>query len=99
MHERCATCARFRLKELFDRVVHVVDASETKSSVILSDMETYVSDEENFCDDGPLALPTSAIFIDDSFRERLDVLENVGIPVFDCSMIAALIDDRPPRAA
>ncbi|WP_277189313.1 ATP-grasp domain-containing protein [Caballeronia sp. BR00000012568055] len=31
-----------------------------------------------------------AIFIDDSFRERLDVTKRLGIPTFDCSMIEML---------
>jgi hypothetical protein len=35
-----------------------------------------------------------AIFIDDSFRERLDVSQRCGIPVFDCSEVEALLDWR-----
>lgn len=35
-----------------------------------------------------------AIFIDDSFRERFDVSEKCGIPVFDLDGIEALIDWR-----
>ena len=35
-----------------------------------------------------------AIFIDDSFSERLRVHEATGIPTFDCSMIEMLLDDR-----
>jgi len=35
-----------------------------------------------------------AIFIDDSFSERLRVHEATGIPTFDCSMIEMLFDDR-----
>jgi carbamoyl-phosphate synthase large subunit len=35
-----------------------------------------------------------AIFIDDSFREREEVKERLGIPTFDCSMIEMLLDDR-----
>lgn len=35
-----------------------------------------------------------AIFIDDSFSERLEVAERLGIPTFDCSMIELLIDAR-----
>lgn len=35
-----------------------------------------------------------AIFIDDSFRERYDVSEKCGIPVFDLDSIEALIDWR-----
>ncbi len=33
-----------------------------------------------------------SIYIDDSFAERLDVSQNCGIPVFDCSEVEALID-------
>lgn len=33
-----------------------------------------------------------AIFIDDSFAERMDVAKNCGIPVFDLSEVEALID-------
>jgi hypothetical protein len=33
-----------------------------------------------------------AIFIDDSFAERLDVSNNCNIPTFDCSMIEVLIE-------
>lgn len=35
-----------------------------------------------------------AVFIDDSFSERLDVSRTKGIPVFDCSEAEALIDWR-----
>lgn len=35
-----------------------------------------------------------AIFIDDSFRERLEVHERQGIPTFDNSMIELLLDER-----
>lgn len=35
-----------------------------------------------------------AIFIDDSFSERLDVSQKKNIPVFDCSEVEALIDWR-----
>ncbi len=36
----------------------------------------------------------AAIFIDDSFRERRDVLETAGIPVFDLDAIEQLLDTR-----
>jgi len=35
-----------------------------------------------------------AIFIDDSFRERRDVAENAGIPVFDLDAVEQLLDLR-----
>jgi len=38
--------------------------------------------------------PEDSIFIDDSFSERKEVFERLGIPTFDCSMIELLIDDR-----
>jgi carbamoyl-phosphate synthase large subunit len=37
----------------------------------------------------------NAIFIDDSFSERLDVHQRCGIPTFDCSMLDALISTHP----
>ena len=37
----------------------------------------------------------NAIFLDDSFAERKDVFERLGIPTFDCSMIDALISSHP----
>jgi hypothetical protein len=37
----------------------------------------------------------NAIFVDDSFAERLDVHLRLGIPTFDCSMIDALIFTHP----
>lgn len=37
----------------------------------------------------------NAIFIDDSFAERQDVHQRLGIPTFDCSMIEALISTHP----
>ncbi len=40
----------------------------------------------------------SAIFIDDSFSERLRVQEATGIPTFDCSMIEMLLDTRSVAA-
>ncbi len=36
-----------------------------------------------------------AIFLDDSFAERQDVHQHLGIPTFDCSMIDALISTHP----
>lgn len=38
---------------------------------------------------------SNAIFVDDSFSERLDVHQRCGIPTLDCSMIEALISTRP----
>lgn len=35
-----------------------------------------------------------AIFVDDSFSERVAVASKVGIPTFDCSMVEMLLDDR-----
>jgi hypothetical protein len=35
-----------------------------------------------------------AIFIDDSFSQRLEVSKICGIPTFDPSMVEALLDDR-----
>jgi carbamoyl-phosphate synthase large subunit len=37
----------------------------------------------------------NAIFLDDSFAERKDVHQRLGIPTFDCSMIDALISNHP----
>jgi carbamoyl-phosphate synthase large subunit len=37
----------------------------------------------------------NAIFVDDSFAERQDVHQLLGIPTFDCSMIDALIFTHP----
>ena len=36
----------------------------------------------------------NSIFIDDSFSQRLDVAEKIGIPTFDISMLECLIDER-----
>lgn len=38
--------------------------------------------------------PEKAIFIDDSFAERYQVSKSLGIPVFDCSEVEALINWR-----
>ena len=35
-----------------------------------------------------------SIYIDDSFQQRLEVANNIGIPTFDASMVEALIDER-----
>ena len=35
-----------------------------------------------------------AIFIDDSFSQRIEVSKKCKIPTFDCSMIESLIDER-----
>jgi hypothetical protein len=35
---------------------------------------------------------SDAIFVDDSFSERIDVHEKCQIPTFDCSMIEMLIN-------
>lgn len=37
----------------------------------------------------------NAIFVDDSFAERRQVFDDIGIPTFDCSMIEALIANHP----
>jgi carbamoyl-phosphate synthase large subunit len=37
----------------------------------------------------------NAIFLDDSFAERLDVHEHCGIPTFDCSSLDVLISNHP----
>jgi carbamoyl-phosphate synthase large subunit len=37
----------------------------------------------------------NAIFLDDSFAERKEVYQCLGIPTFDCSMIDALISNHP----
>ncbi len=37
---------------------------------------------------------TDSIFIDDSFSERKDVYEQLGILTFDCSMLEMLLDER-----
>jgi hypothetical protein len=39
-------------------------------------------------------VPEGAIFIDDSFRERMDVSRRHNIPTFDSSMLELLIDER-----
>lgn len=36
----------------------------------------------------------NAIFIDDSYSQRKETAEILGIPTFDCSMVEALLDDR-----
>ena len=36
--------------------------------------------------------PSDAIFVDDSFAERMDVSEHCNIPTFDCSMIELLTE-------
>jgi len=87
---------RYRLKQLFDRILHLTDPAATKSRAILSDMEEHLLPEDTSCAEHDDNVSSRAIFIDDSFRERRDVLRNVKIPVFDCSMISALLDDRPP---
>jgi hypothetical protein len=38
--------------------------------------------------------PAGAIFIDDSFSERMDVRSRLRIPTFDLSMLELLLDDR-----
>jgi hypothetical protein len=61
---------KYRLSNLFDRIVHLRNG-EKKSSVITH---------------------ADAIFIDDSFSERLDVQLAKKIPTFDCSMMEFLLD-------
>ena len=75
-----------RLFELFNRVLHVTDRAVMKSSVISRDLKESCGDKEDE------EMKRFAIFIDDSFRERKDVFENVGIPVFDLGMLDVLID-------
>lgn len=41
-----------------------------------------------------MSVQDSAIFIDDSYRERLDVRENIGLPVFDLDALEQLMDWR-----
>lgn len=39
----------------------------------------------------------NSIFVDDSFSERIDVHQKIGIPTFDCSMIESLIENNYPN--
>lgn len=41
-----------------------------------------------------IATDLPAIFIDDAFRERRDVLQNTGVPVFDLDAVEQLLDLR-----
>jgi carbamoyl-phosphate synthase large subunit len=50
-----------------------------------------IKKEENKAD---FINPNGAIFIDDSYKERLSVHARWGIPTFDCSMIEVLLDDK-----
>lgn len=70
---------------------------------IYRSLKSYSISEELFSDiiivdeDKPKSsyvTESPAIFIDDAFRERLDVSEVCGIPVFDCSEVEALLDWR-----
>lgn len=81
----------FRLRPLFDRILHVTDRSIPKSVEIVRDMNVHLSEGDSCVDDAS----SRAIFVDDSFRERRDVFENSGMLVFDCSMISVLLDERP----
>ena len=80
-------------------MVHITAAAadQSKSSRILQDMAHFGHTHPGSCDlngtTTPVGVGAAAIFIDDSFRERLDVHERVGIPVFDCSMLSVLIDE------
>ena len=73
-------------KEIYDSLAHYrIDKNLFDEIIHIKDETTpkseYVTDEK-------------AIFIDDSFRERKDVAEKCGIPVFDCDAISALMDYR-----
>lgn len=107
--EPMAVLAHYRLREVFDRVIHITAESthQAKSHHIRSDMFSFLEPEPKHCIPA-LTNPADhigqgaqqcsgpkAIFIDDSFRERYDVSKELGIPVFDCSMLNVLLDERP----
>lgn len=60
--------------------------------------EALFSDVIHIVDGSPKSLvirqPENAVFIDDSYRERLDVSRTLGMPVFDLDAIEQLLDWR-----
>lgn len=80
-------------KKLYLLTRHARTVAETLKSHRLSenlfDKIIHIKDDTKKSD---YIKEKSAIFIDDSFRERKDVLQNCGINVFDLDEIDALID-------
>ena len=73
---------------------HAGDLFTTLTSYRLSsifDRVVHLSDQERKSDYIQGARP---ILIDDSFSERIEVSEKLGIPTFDCSMIEMLLENR-----
>ncbi len=77
---------------LVTRHASVVDRTLERHRIAeIFDQVCYITQSESKAD---CIHDTNAIFIDDSFSERKNVGERLGIPTFDCSMLEMLIDDR-----
>jgi hypothetical protein len=74
---------------------HNSDISETlKKHKISSELFTEIIHIKKDDEKSRYLTTKSAIFIDDSFSERLKVAQGTGISVFDCSEVEGLIDWR-----
>jgi carbamoyl-phosphate synthase large subunit len=73
---------------------HEGELSDLLRSCRLSDLFDQIV---HICDGGSKAdhvLERDAIFIDDSYAERMEVFRRTSVPAFDTSMIELLFDDR-----
>ena len=71
---------------------HQHDLVETLSKYHLSNLFDHIIHITQGASKSDLITERDAIFIDDSFSERLDVALNCEIPTFDGSMLEVLID-------
>ena len=70
------TLKHYRLGGLFDKIIHIQETGKDQKT--RTPKSKYISG--------------NAIFIDDSFSERLDVMEKCKIPVFDPSAVDCLLE-------
>lgn len=74
-----AVLTYLRIHPLFDRIIHISDPAVTKSSAIEQDIAQHMPQGAQNC-----------IFIDDSYKERLDVGTSLGLPAIDLTMLEVL---------
>lgn len=79
-HDLQARLEALRIAALFDAVYHITEEAVPKSRIIAQDLQEAFG-----------ARAVRAVFIDDSFRERVDVSKMLGLETLDLTMLDVLI--------
>ena len=70
----------------------IIEQSLKKYKICIDIFDEIISIEQ--CDKKKEYISNNSIFIDDSYSERKDVHDSIGIPCFDVDQIESLIDWR-----